>query len=269
MSLGPEPVTDQARAEEWAEQWAQQQAEESAGLSQKKADDETMATQLHQLLNAKGYTLSLSTILWCRKSLGWTYRGSAYGQLTRDENKVKRVDWAKQHIDNDFTFYYQTKAPYKGACLGRHYQKRTCWSMHIWRITKKELYIEILEEALLPFIHNTYPDRHKLMQDNDLKHTSLYAHTWMEENGIVWWKTPHDLPDLKIIWHELKEFIQREVKPKVKEEFIEGIAAFWRTVDVSKWNKYINARLYQKWLSKMPVRLGIRLHIHVHTWLVC
>ena len=108
---------------------------------------------------------------------------------------------------------------------------------------KKELYIEILEEALLPFIHSTYPDGHKLMQDNDPKHTSLYARTWMEENEVVWWKTPPESPDLnpiENIWHELKEFIRREVKPKVKEELIEGIAAFWRTVDVSKCNKYIN-----------------------------
>ena len=42
------------------------------------------------------------------------------------------------------------------------------------------------------------------------------------------------------IWHELKEFIQREVKPKVREELIEGIFAFWSTIDVSKCNKYIN-----------------------------
>ena len=69
---------------------------------QMQKDDETTATQLHQLLNAKGYTLSLSTILRCRKSLGWTYRGSAYCQLIRDENKVKRVDWAREHIDDDF-----------------------------------------------------------------------------------------------------------------------------------------------------------------------
>ena len=37
MSLGPEPVTDQVRAEEQAEQRARRQAEESAGPSQKKA----------------------------------------------------------------------------------------------------------------------------------------------------------------------------------------------------------------------------------------
>ena len=40
------------------------------------------------------------TVLRCRTSLGWTFRGRAYCQLIRDANKVKRLDWAK---DDDFT----------------------------------------------------------------------------------------------------------------------------------------------------------------------
>ena len=46
-----------------------------------RADDETTATQLRAILIAKGYSLSLSTLLRCRKSLGWTFRGSAYCQM--------------------------------------------------------------------------------------------------------------------------------------------------------------------------------------------
>ena len=65
-------------------------------------DDETTAVQLHPLLVAKGYALSLSTILRCRKSLGWTHRGSAYCQLIRDANKEKRVAWAREHVDDNF-----------------------------------------------------------------------------------------------------------------------------------------------------------------------
>lgn len=57
-----------------------------------------------------------------------------------------------------------------------------------------------------------------------------------------WWKTPPESPDLNPIenlWHELKEFIRREVKPKVKQELIDGILEFWSTVDVAKCRKYI------------------------------
>lgn len=110
-------------------------------------------------------------------------------------------------------------------------------------IMKKELYVEILKTTLLPFLKDVYPQGHKLMQDNDPKHASIYAKTWMTENNVNWWKTPPESPDLNPIenlWHELKEFIRREVKPKKKEELVEGIRTYWRTVDVLKCNKYIN-----------------------------
>ncbi len=55
---------------------------------QMRRDDETTAYQLHFLLNRTGYILSLRTILRCRTSLGWTFRGSSYCQLIRAANKV-------------------------------------------------------------------------------------------------------------------------------------------------------------------------------------
>ena len=68
---------------------------------QMRNDDETTAIQLHRLLVTKGHGISLSTILRCRKSLGWTYRGSAYCQLIRDANKEKRIAWARENLHND------------------------------------------------------------------------------------------------------------------------------------------------------------------------
>ena len=65
-------------------------------------DDETTAYQLHRMINDSGYDVSLRTVLRCRTSLGWTFRGSAYRQLIRDANKVKRQEWAIQHADDDF-----------------------------------------------------------------------------------------------------------------------------------------------------------------------
>ena len=54
-------------------------------------DDETTAIQLHKLLVSRGYKISIQTVLRCRSSLGWTFRGSAYCQLIRDVNKQKRL----------------------------------------------------------------------------------------------------------------------------------------------------------------------------------
>lgn len=65
-------------------------------------DDDTTAEQLHVLLTTKGYKLSIRTVLRCRTSLGWTFRGSSYCQLIRTVNKEKRLAWAKENFDKNF-----------------------------------------------------------------------------------------------------------------------------------------------------------------------
>ena len=50
-------------------------------------DDETTAKQLGHSLAKEGHTISKSTILRARRSLGWTYRGSSYCQLIREANR--------------------------------------------------------------------------------------------------------------------------------------------------------------------------------------
>lgn len=106
----------------------------------------------------------------------------------------------------------------------------------------KKLFVCILEGTLLPFVTTIYPDQHRFMQDNDPKHTSGYASDWLKDNSLNWWKTPAESPDLNPIenlWHELNVFIRREVKPKTKDELVQGIIQSWRTVDVCKCLKYI------------------------------
>ena len=104
------------------------------------------------------------------------------------------------------------------------------------------LFTEILDKTLLPFINSVFPDSHRFFQDNDPKHTSKKAKSFLSENGVNWWKTPAESPDLNPIenmWHELKEFLRREVKPKTKSELVAGIEEFWDTVSIAKCKKYI------------------------------
>ena len=65
-------------------------------------DDETTACQLHAMLVARGYRIALRTVLRCRTSLGWTFRGSAYCQLIREANMTKRLLWAQQYLNDSF-----------------------------------------------------------------------------------------------------------------------------------------------------------------------
>jgi len=61
----------------------------------------------------------------------------------------------------------------------------------------------------------------------------------LKENRFTWWKTPPESPYLNPIenlWHELKEYLQREVKSQTKDE---GAEDFWETVSGEKFRKYI------------------------------
>ena len=49
-------------------------------------------------LQQQGYNLSESTILLGRRLLGWSFRGSAYCQVIRPLNKLKRLEWAQKYI---------------------------------------------------------------------------------------------------------------------------------------------------------------------------
>ena len=67
-------------------------------------DDETSATQLLAKLASLGVYVSLATIVRNRVQLGWTYRGSAYCQLIRHQNKEKRLEWARTYLHNNFDY---------------------------------------------------------------------------------------------------------------------------------------------------------------------
>ena len=69
---------------------------------QMRKDDETSASQLQKILSDRGFHVSLRTIVRCRSSLGWTYRGSAYCQLIRDVNKTKRLEYATANLHYHF-----------------------------------------------------------------------------------------------------------------------------------------------------------------------
>ena len=80
------------------------------------------------------------------------------------------------------------------------------------------------------------------MADNDPKHTSGAAQRFLGEKGIYWWRRPPESPDLNPIenmWHEVKQYLRREVKPTTKQELVNGIQEFWKTVDIPKCKKYI------------------------------
>ena len=65
---------------------------------------------------------------------------------------------------------------------------------------------------------------------------------FIEDNNINYWPTPAESPDLnpiEMIWHELKSYLRRFVKPTNKEQLVNGIQEFWQTVTPEKCQRYI------------------------------
>ena len=237
-----------------------------------RVNDETTAMQLYDILLRHGISISLRTVLRSRQQLGWTFRGSAYCQLIRDANKAKRLDWARQHFNDDFANVIWTdeasvqlethrKRSYRKAGERPKPKPRPKHpiKVHVWAgismegateiciftgTMNAEFYVSILQRCLLPFLQSKFSDKeHRFMQDNDPKHVSRRARAFFDENEINWWRTPPESPDLNPIenlWHELKEHLRARIKPRNQHELIAGIKSFWSTVNVAKCRKYIH-----------------------------
>ena len=78
-----------------------------------------------------------------------------------------------------------------------------------------------MEEALLPSAQRLYGTNYLFMRDNDPKYTSRKQGNFFAENGVELWKTPPESP-IENLWHELKEYIHRQVKPKTKADLLSG-----------------------------------------------
>ena len=174
-------------------------------------DDETTAVQLYKILLNQGHEICLATtcILNSRKILGWTFRGSAYCLLIRPANEIKRLEWAKENTDLEFDNVIWTDE----ASIQMESHRRFChqkkgeqptpkprpkhpYKVYVWAgismngatniciFTGKlnaDDFCLILSENLVPFVREKYPDNHRLMMDNDPKHTSRKANSFLHE----------------------------------------------------------------------------------------
>ena len=245
---------------------------------QMRKDDETTSRTIQKKLARRGVVVHPSTVRRSRKQQGWTLQRTRYCQLIRDANKIKGLEFAQKVLGTGDTF---DNVIFTDECsVSLEQFRRTCYrkvgeparrkpkpkhplKLHLWAgisrqggakicifegIMDADLYCNILKSHLVPFINAQLPN-HRFMQDNDPKHTSRAAKAFFEENGINWWPTPPESADLNPIenlWHELKYYLETKVKPRSKQELIDGIKKFWRKkVDVAKCARYIDHVLYK------------------------
>ena len=165
-----------------------------------RADDETTAVQLHKLLNDKGYTISLRTVLRCRVALGWTFRGSSYTQLICGVNIKKRFLFAQQNLGESFNnVIFTDECPIQAESHCRFYCRKQGeppknklrpkypLKVHIWAgisirgptavcifegRLNVPLFVQILNQTLLLFVEEVFPEGHRFVENNDPKHCS-------------------------------------------------------------------------------------------------
>ena len=154
-------------------------------------DDKTTAKELVSALRATGDFVSKFTALKGRRSFGWISRGSAYCQLIRAANRKKRYRWALENFGagfDDVIWSDETSVQMEPHCRfcrkksqkpqyiprPKHPVKDHVWAGISWNgptkacifdgIMDAELYCQILDEYLVPFIRTTYPHRHRFMR---------------------------------------------------------------------------------------------------------
>ena len=186
---------------------------------QMRSNDEMTSAQIKKKLAKQGVAVSSSTVRRSRKQQGWTLQRTRYCQLIRDANKIKRLEYAQRVLESGDTFH---NVIFSDECsISLVHYRRTCYrkfdeptkrkpkpkhplKVHVWvgisrhgateicifdGIMDADLFCDILETTLVPFIRERLPD-HRFMQDNDPKHTSRRAQTFFKEHNINWWRTP-------------------------------------------------------------------------------
>ncbi|CAC5373100.1 unnamed protein product [Mytilus coruscus] len=219
-------------------------------------------TDIKHIYADKGNHTSRSTVRNVIDAAGYTVSKPRYGQMVRDVNKQKRVQFSREVIANDDHF---NNVIFTDECsVQLHNNKIVIYrekdsvvpvlpnpkhplKVHVWagisrrgtvrilifeNIMTAAFYINpILTSGLIPFINREYPSSYRLQQDNDPKHTANATEAFMTEQNINWWNVwPAESPDfnpIEMVWSMLKSRLTKK-EPKTKEDLINGINSFWR-----------------------------------------
>lgn len=233
------------------------------------------STDIQRLLSDKGTLTSNSTVKKVIDAANFTATVPRYGQMVKEQNKLKRVQFAREVItnndkfnnviftdecsvqlhDNKIVVYREKDSVAPVLPKPKHPLKVHVWAGISRRGTTRILIFEdimdanfyihtILTTGLIPFINRVYPDSHRLQQDNDPKHTANATKEFFMLQNINWWNVwPSESPDfnpIEMVWAMMKSRISKK-EPRTKQDLISSINSFWREdMTISTCNNFID-----------------------------
>ena len=109
--------------------------------------------------------------------LGWTLQCTAYCQLTREANKVKRLEYAQQILESGDTFHNVIFSDESSITLEQH--RRTCYrkiGFCVMTFFHKKIkrHVKVIKKQMASQENNTSLFRSKLFMFKILLHVSAF-----------------------------------------------------------------------------------------------
>lgn len=235
-------------------------------------DPEASTTKIAAKLKRKGVEVSPRTVRRRLHSVGLTYGSMLPKPLLKLEHRQKRLAWAKENSERDWSNVVFTDE----ATININIKRKKVWhkpgkklvirvvkhpiKIHIWGcvsskgfgrcyvFTKNlnaELLVKIYSTAYLASIKKFGGSKSDwiMQEDNDPKHKSKLAAKWREDNNVDRLPWPAQSPDQNCIenaWQVLKIRVSNR-RPRNLDELRKAVKSEWRKLSKEYAKKLIES----------------------------
>jgi transposase len=219
-------------------------------------------------LKNKGIDVSHMTIGTHLTNLGYEKKLPQATPMLTEAHKERRIEWARKHLEdnwNNTVFtdetafqlfrntverWYKDVRPVRRIPKDRTkifawggFSKRGKTSLFCFtNIMNAEFYVNILENHI-PEVQEIVGKRWRFQQDNDLKHTSRLAQSFLDKNVpelLDWPANSPDLNPIENLWNIVKRNVEKR-EPKNQKELQCFMVEEWNSIPNSMLKNLINS----------------------------